>query len=180
MSPQLAELQHQTAEASFRARTLFEGLPPEELGQRPQPDRWWAAECLFHLSLTWRLYFPVLRDAMTDARARGLLGAGPYRMDLLGRFLKWFLEPPTKKRMKTKAMLEPPPGRRPADALPEFLADQEELLRCLRQAEGLALDRIKIVDPFEPRIRYNLFAAFHTIAAHQRLHLWQAERALRA
>jgi hypothetical protein len=37
-----------------------------------------------------------------------------------------------------------------------------------------------MASPFDPRIRYNVYAALRVISAHQRLHLAQAERAMRS
>ena len=39
-------------------------------------------------------------------------------------------------------------------------------------------DKVKLVSPFNARLKYNALAAFRILAAHQRRHLWQAERAL--
>lgn len=43
-------------------------------------------------------------------------------------------------------------------------------------AVSLPLDRIKIASPFDRRFKYNLFSFFHILLAHERRHLWQAER----
>ena len=46
----------------------------------------------------------------------------------------------------------------------------------LPAANGLALEKIRVVSAFDSRVKYNLFATFAILAAHQRRHLWQAER----
>jgi hypothetical protein len=53
---------------------------------------------------------------------------------------------------------------------------QGELLVRLERGAGLALDRQPVVSAFNARLRYNLYAAFCVLTAHQRRHLWQAER----
>jgi hypothetical protein len=37
---------------------------------------------------------------------------------------------------------------------------------------------MKIISPFDRRVRYNVFSAFRIVVAHQRRHLWQAEQAV--
>jgi hypothetical protein len=65
-------------------------------------------------------------------------------------------------------------------AKPRVIAEYEELQRTLiallAEADGLALSRIKVVSPFNSRMRYSTYSAYRVIAAHQRRHLWQANR----
>ena len=99
-------------------------------------------------------------------------------MDFLGGILRWFLEPPIRKRVKTTAPFVPKSTRAKAEAFGEFSALQAKLLDLLRAARGLDLKKIKVVSPFDTRVRYNLYSAFRIVAAHQRRHLWQAARAV--
>jgi hypothetical protein len=98
-------------------------------------------------------------------------------MDLLGRILRWFLEPPIRQRVKTTAPFVPKAVRTKADAFSEFAGLQEKLVELLRDARDTDLGQ-KIVSPFDKRVRYNLYSAFRIMAAHERRHLWQAEQAV--
>jgi hypothetical protein len=60
--------------------------------------------------------------------------------------------------------------------LPEFVERQQKLKAVIAEADGLALDGIRISSPLAPQVKYNVYAALHLIAVHQRRHLWQAER----
>ena len=68
----------------------------------------------------------------------------------------------------------------PEQLLREFGAAQQEVQRLLRLAEGKAIDRTIIVSPVDNRAKYDLYSTFRIIAAHERRHLWQAERVLEA
>ncbi|MEW5974770.1 MAG: DinB family protein [Acidobacteriota bacterium] len=172
---QLNDLQDQLKAAASRAEQLAGGLSGTQLEHRPLRDRWSIAECLKHLTLTSRAYLPIIDCAIEEARLSGLLGGGPFRMDWMGRVLKWVVEPPVRIRVRTKAEFHPPETALSVRALPEFLETQEQLLRALQRVNGIALDRIQVISPFDPRVHYNLFSCFHLLAAHQRRHLWQAE-----
>jgi hypothetical protein len=50
----------------------------------------------------------------------------------------------------------------------------------LAEANGLAIDRLRIASPFARQIRYSVYSAFRLIAVHQRRHLWQAEQVARS
>jgi hypothetical protein len=60
----------------------------------------------------------------------------------------------------------------------EFERLQREQLVLAREADSLAIDRVKIASPFNPRFRYNLFSALSILPRHQHRHLWQAEQNL--
>jgi hypothetical protein len=164
--------------ATRRAWALVQSTDGRLFTVRPHPGHWSAAECLAHLSISSELFLPVLETAIDDARAKGLLSRRSPRMDLLGRILRWFLEPPTRSRVKTRAPFVPRSTRARAEAFSEFGRLQNRLLELLAAARGLDLQKMKIVSPFDRRVRYNVYSAFRILVAHQRRHLWQAERAV--
>lgn len=173
-SQQLDEVKAQFEAASSRAKQLLTGNSEDTLTRRAQPDRWSAAECVAHLTLTNQHYPPLIREALEKAPP----GDGPYRMDFRGRLLRWILEPPYRSGVKTMPSMEPPTGESPEQALAGFLASQEELLQLLEVARGKALGKTTITSPFSKRMRYNAYSCFQVLAAHERRHLWQAEQAL--
>jgi len=173
-SQQLDEVREQFDAASARARQLLTGSSADTLTRRPQPDRWSAAQCVAHLTLTNRHYPPLIRGALEQAPP----GDGPYGMDLRGRFLRWILEPPYRSGVKTMPSMEPPPGEPPEQVLAAFLASQEEILKLVEAARGKALEKTTITSPFSKRMRYNAYSCFQVLTAHERRHLWQAEQAL--
>ena len=176
LSLQLEQLRREVEEASERARQLVAGLSDDQLRRRPQPGRWSVAECIAHLSMSAKVNLPRLDAALAEARERNLRGDGPFHMDFVGGLLKWSLEPPYRMKVKTTAPFEPSDIGPVAQVLPRFLESQAELLARLERAAGLALDQVKITSAFNPKVRYNAFAAFHIMLAHVRRHLWQAEQ----
>lgn len=175
MNSQLNELFDQLKANAARAQSLVWKTDPPKLTARPQPNAWSAAECLAHLTLSTKEFLPAWQSALASARLAALTGDGPFKMDLMGRTLAWSLEPPPKFRGKAPANLKP---IEIGDPLADFLASQDVLLRVVSEADGLALDRIKVPSPVDSRIRYNVWSSFQVTAAHQRRHLLQAERAL--
>lgn len=174
----IAELLSELEAATSRARSLIETTDGRLFTVRPDSLRWSAAECLAHLTLTSEKFIPVLRTAIEDGRKRGLTSTAAPKMDLVGRFMRWFLEPPMRSRVKTAAPFVPRSTRAKAEAFAEFAARQTEIAALLGEAKDLDLSSIKIVSPFDSRVKYNLYSAFKIITAHERRHLWQAERTL--
>lgn len=147
-------------------------LPPDRWQRRPAPERWSAGEHVVHLTLTTRAFLPLLEEALKTAPA----GEGPYRRDFVGWLLGWLTEPPVRMRSKTAAPFVPSADVPRETALRDFDASQDELAALLRKAAGLALDRVKIVSPFDGRVSYTVWSTLRILAAHQRRHLWLAEK----
>lgn len=165
-------------EATRRAWALVQSTDGRLFTVRPNSASWSAAECISHLSISTEMFLPVLRNAIDDARKRGLQRRHEPKMDLLGRILRWFLEPPIRQRMTTTAPFVPRSVRAKAEAFGEFASLQAKLTELLNAARDLELARMKVVSPFDKRVRYNVFSAFRIVVAHQRRHLWQAEQAI--
>lgn len=175
-SPQLAEIDGQFRANGARARAIVARVSESKLGTSPQPKAWSVAQCLAHLNLSSEVYFPIWRDAFADARDRQMFAGGPFKLDFWGKALSWFLEPPPKLRFPAPPNFQPlDPG--PTDrVLAAFLACQDRLLSAVAESDGLAIDRLKIASPFAKQVRYSVWSSFVVNAAHQRRHLWQAER----
>lgn len=204
--PELTRREEAFRRAALRAEELAGGLTDHQAAWRPGPDRWSVAECLEHLVRTGEAYLRVIDPAIDEGREAGLLGEGPFRHGLVGRWLVRVLEPPPGIRVPAPRMIDPrrQPARGAAAAeaagsgrpdvpsrdeagsgdasagasppLPRFLALQDRLLRRLGRAEGLDLSEIRLSSPFFSFLRMDLGTAFAVVAAHQRRHFWQAER----
>jgi hypothetical protein len=166
--------------ATERARTLVDNTPGRLFTVRPALTQWSAAECLAHLSISTEMFLPTLRKTLDAARTHHLTGTGTPRMDVLGRILRWFLEPPVRSRIKTTPAFVPKSIRAKSEALAEFSGLQMQLVDLLRSAHDLPIGKLKILSPFDSRVKYNVYSAFLILTAHQRRHLWQAEQAVAA
>lgn len=176
----LEEVEAELDEATKRAWQLVKSTDPRHFTVRPQSGSWSAAECLAHLSVSTEMFLPVLRQAIDDGKAKGLTSTKKPSMDVIGRVLRWFLEPPIRQRVKTAQPFVPKAVRAKAEAFGEFSSLQSKLIDLLHEASGLDLRKLRIVSPFDKRVKYNLYSAFRIIVAHQRRHLWQAEQAVAA
>lgn len=179
MAPELTRIETELTEAHRRAHALADPLDQEGWARRPAPGEWSVGECLIHLNLTSRALLPLIRDAITRGREQRLLGNGPYRRDFVGWLLSHVIEPPVRLRTKTTAPFVPRDLEPKASVLDAFDHLQGELIGCLGEASGLDLGRLRIVSPFDARIKYNLYSCLRIIPAHQRLHLAQAEEVIR-
>lgn len=178
LTPQLAEVAEALERARRHAHRLAEAASPEAWGAEPEPGAWSVAECLQHLNLTSEVYLPPLRKVIDDARRAGRTRRRAHRRDVIGWLFCRLLEPPARMRVKTPPRFVPRDAQPKDRVLGDFDRLQDELAALLEPADTLDLNGIKVRSPFAAWARYNVYSIFKVIAAHQRRHLWQADRAV--
>ena len=176
MTPRLERIRNDLEAARGRVHQIAGALTATQWATRPAAEEWSVAECVVHLNLTSRAFLPLLDEALAPGRAPAGRHARA-RKDLVG-WLVWLM---TALRVPVKTT-EPFVPRGPETqrvALTDFDTLQDEIIRRLERADGLDVTRLRVVSPFDARLRYNVYSALKLIAEHQALHLRQAERAAR-
>ena len=183
MQEQLAEVIESFDSAQSRLRRLADKISEDAWDRRPASERWSAADCVEHLNLTSRAYLPPLREATARARQLGGSSTMRYKKDALGWFMSMMMGPLHRFGkfrifpVKTTPAFRPKGGQSPDQLLSEFVRLQADLLTLIRSADGLPLDRVKILSPFGGRARYDAYSALVIVARHQHRHIQQAEEA---
>lgn len=180
MNPQIGELVDELQAATSGFAALVETTSAEDWRRRPTEGSWSAAECLAHLNLTSEALLPGLQQGLEEARSRGERAQTRYRRDPLGWLLWKTMGPPVRFRVGTGAAFVPDADAPQGELLERFEFLQAEIAACLRDADGLPIQRVRVESPFDRRVRYNLFSALAILPRHQLRHLWQAERAVAA
>lgn len=178
---QLAETALEFAASRERARALLAATPDERWAERPAADTWSVAECVAHLNLTSAAMVPRIRAACEEARTRPPIGARRYKATMLGRILAATMGPvPTAAGFQFGRVRTPPPFV-PGKSLPRT-AVETELLRWMDdeaalvlEAEGLAIDEVRIESPFRAKTFYDGWSALLILVRHEHRHLAQAE-----
>lgn len=174
--PDLEEYRRQIEAVKTDARDLVAGLSEAQFNWVPAPGQWSISECLDHLNVTNRELIKPLREAINDARSRGLTSRGPFRHGwLVNKFVR-SMEPPVKRKFKAPAIFRPRPEMSVTEVAGDFFAVQDEVLRLIGAANGIHLARVKIRSPVSRLLKYSLGQAFDLIATHERRHLWQARQ----
>lgn len=178
MHPQLEAVAEEFTSAQVRLHALDASLPDEWWDRRADATTWSVAECVAHLNLTAEAYLPPVRRGIEEARS---IGGGPpnrFRRDPVGWILWRTAGPPVRLCVRTPAPFIPAAAGPRAHTLETFDRLQEEQLRCVREADGLPLSRVRITSPFDARLRYSLYSCLTLLPRHQHRHIWQAGRVL--
>ncbi len=175
--PPLASLIAQFEAATAEARALA-GSTTEASFTAREEKRWSAADCLAHLSTTNARYLRTLERLARSARGAE---SPRYEATLVGRLFKRSMEPPARIPLPAPKMFRPPAeARASADVLAEFEATQTRIAETVRALAGVDFTAVTVRSPFTPLLRFNLWDAFQIMAAHERRHLAQAQRAVEA
>ena len=178
VAEQLDALRRALREAQSGIERLAGTATDAQWMARTRSGGWSAAECVAHLTLTNRAYLPLF-EAARSAVPAGATVPGRYRRSLAGWLLEWSQEPPVRSRYKTMPAFVPEAAAPKNVTVAAFVASQDALCEWVAQGERVPLNLMTIISPFNQRLKYNAYSALRVLAAHDRRHLWQAERAVR-
>jgi DinB superfamily len=175
--PELEGYQDQLLSIQQDAPGIVAQLTPEQFNWRPAPARWSIAECFDHLNATARVFLAKIDRSIADAKARGLRGTGPAGHGLIDRLMIRAMEPPPRFHTRSPKVVTPAEHttRDREAVMREFMEWQGQIAARVRQADGLALSRVRVPSPFGRWLTYSLGGAFAIALAHERRHLWQAK-----
>ncbi len=160
---------------------LTAGLTDEQFNWRPPQGGWSVGECIAHLNVTSAQYLPSIDATIADARARKRLGRGPFKHSWFGKYFMRSMEPPPKRKLRAPKVFEPDAKpKRPGVVVPAFLTFQDQLIECVRTANGVDLGKAKVRSPAVSWLRLPLGVTFGVMVAHQRRHVWQARQVMSA
>jgi hypothetical protein len=162
-----------------QADEVCAGLDEVRLNWQPDAGRRWSiAQCLDHLARTTDLYGQRLEEAIAGA------ATGEEResasANLMGRFLIWSMEPPSRVRMPTKPALQPPSALNGPDVLRAFGESLDYLSRLTASALRVDASHVRYRNPLAGDTQmFNLATGVLVMLAHNRRHLEQAEKVRR-
>lgn len=156
------------------ARSVLDGLSPEQANQHPNAGRWSVAQNLDHISRTAVPYLERIEAALASTDGRP-----PLRRGLMAALLVRVMEPPVGLRVKTFRSLEPAEELDPVAVLVEHDNVHQRLATTLRTAASRDFERARFASPYFPLIRLRLDQAVDVTLAHARRHLWQARQVRR-
>ena len=156
-----------TARTALRA--AVDAIPRDLQRQRPEPDRWSAAEVVEHLSLVERIFSGRIVNAIDKARSAGLATEAAARTPL---------PDPVEQRMKDRAnKRQAPETAQPTGTLDvaagwDALESNHSMLRdALTGADGLALSQVTLDHPFFGKM--TVYQWVELMAAHEGRHTEQ-------
>lgn len=181
MEPLPADVQAlvgQIEHADRAADTLVSALSDQQLQWQPEGG-WSVAQCLEHLAAINLLHGESMKRAIDRARQAGSSRAAPLTP---GPFGRWFIkgqEPPVTRRFRSPRKMRPRSGLSRTDVLTRYHDSHARLKELARAAATIDANRTTYPNPLFGLLRFKLATGLLALPAHDRRHLWQAERITR-
>jgi DinB superfamily len=162
------------------ARKVFGGLSAAQLNWKPSAEQWSVGQCLDHLIVTNRCFFPDMERVASGKYRSSLWGRVSPLSGFFARFILKALDPEKGRKTKAPRVFEPSKSDVAADVIERFEAHQAELSTRMRATAGADLRGLKVTSPVSPVATYSLLDAYRIVVAHERKHFEQARRVTRA
>ncbi|HTL04813.1 MAG TPA: DinB family protein [Gemmatimonadales bacterium] len=172
----LAELTAGLTAIAREAQERFGGLDARRLNWRPSAARWSVAQCFEHLLIANRLVMRQAEAALDPARPRTLWQRMPLLPGVLGRMLIRSQAPGGARKYQSPPPARPASSDIPADIIPQFVAQHQELVTRLAGLDEAQAARTIMASPFLGVITYSVLDGYRLLLAHDRRHFEQARQ----
>ena len=177
LPPELQALLQQIDACERTAEQLVAALDDGALNRRPPSGGWSAAQCIQHLVLMNDFYLRGWRESVDQARARGGRSFNGLRPTPIGRWFARSMEPPVKMKSRAIAAVTPPSTIPRAGLIDSYKESHDAYRGLVAAAAHVDVNRIVRPNAIVPAVKLRLATVLLIIPAHDRRHLWQAERA---
>ena len=174
----LPELIGVAEQNSVRVRESFGQCTPAQLAWKSRPEEWSIGQCLEHLNLATKVYFPKIRAVNTGSYRTRPVERLPLLPQLGAALLLRILDPQASIAVPAPPGVQPPELVAGPQALDDFLIMQRTLIDHMRASVGPELERRVITSPIAAIMTYSLIDAYRIIVVHELLHIQQAERVM--
>lgn len=180
MNAYLPEVRAQAEATRDAAARDFGDLELDALNWKPSPQAWSVAQCLDHLRIANRAYWPTF-DAIAEGRKRTTIAERiPMLPRLFGPLLRRAVSPDTRVRTKTTSDLRPAASDLPASIISDVAANVDAHLAKIDALTAVDHGRIVVTSPFARFVTYTLEDAVRISVAHLERHRRQAVGVTRA
>ena len=158
------------------AARLIAGVSRGQMNWQPDQGRSWSIrQCPDHLARTNRIYCQSMLEAIAHPRQKKT-GTSAIRPGWFGRWYIAKMEPPVRTRFKTVKKVTPEAEGDGQVALRDFVDSHAAARRVMASWEQMDLNHVRFRNPFVPVLRFSVGTGLLIVNAHDRRHLWQAER----
>jgi hypothetical protein len=180
--PLIDSLLEQTDSFLNKAISEWQMLPHEQFSYKASSEKWSANQCIAHLNSYGRYYLPEIAKAINHAKTEQQQASIRFKAGWLGNyFTKMMLTTPDgKPAKKMSSPKDHSPDNSAASHLviAEFIEQQEQLLKLLRKAKSIDLEKSRIPISIAKFIKLKLGDTFLFLIAHNYRHILQADKAL--
>lgn len=171
----ISELQKISADALEK----FGSLSSAQINWRPSAEGWSVGQCFEHLIKANEMFYGDLDKIGEGTRRNSFL---ENYSPLSGFFGSLLVNSLKKDERKFKAPTQKivPPSEIDVNIVEIFAGHQAELIEKIKRTQNVNPNKIKVTSPFMKLVTYKLSDGFQVIVEHEKRHLRQAERVMKA
>jgi len=154
----------------------FSQLNAEQLNRKPSPESWSIAQCIDHIMVTNKSYYPQYESLISGKPITNFWKNVPVLPGFFGNLLKKSLRQEETRKFKTQPAFQPSQSELPGDIVNQFANSQYELTKTFNRLAVLDLKNEKITSPAANFITYSLDDLLEITVLHEERHFLQAER----
>jgi hypothetical protein len=178
LPPHLISILDDLQKSDQEARRIARDLSDAQANWQPSPTAWSIAQCLDHLGRANTVYSAALHEAVRETSSAKRSSSQAIQPGWFGRFFIRALEPPPKRKLQSPKKIVPASRIACQEVLEAFLRSHEAVRYVIRDGAALDLNRIRFHNPFIGLLRFTVGTGLLVITAHDRRHLWQAQKVL--
>ncbi len=171
----IADLRKTAGDAS----ETFGILSAEQLNWKPAEKNWSIAQCLEHLILTNRQFYPEFEKLAAGTRKNTFWQNYSPFTGFFGRFLVRAVTEDSKKA-KAPSRSIVPPSELPAEIVDQFEKNIDEVCGKVASIAGAEREKVVVSSPFLSIMTYRLDDAYTVLVEHTKRHIRQAKRVMEA
>jgi hypothetical protein len=176
MNEELPQFINELGKVSSEARSNFGSLSTEQLNWKPSTEEWSVAQCLEHLIVTNKDYFPIIEKIARGDYKPKLQQRLPLLPSLFGSLILKVVQPQSKRKFKAGKAFQPSSSEISGDIVSRFEQHNKVVAAHMMSTERFDLRKIIITSPIGPFATYSLLAGYRIVVAHEQRHLAQAKR----
>lgn len=150
------------------------GLSNEQLNWKPNPDSWSVGECLDHLIISNRNYFPMLTAVAKGDQHQSFWTKLPILHNFWGKTIFKAVAEKVAKKSKSPSVFRPTRSTVDAGILAEFQKSHTEMIRLVRATDNVDHEKTIITSPAASFITFPLKYACLILITHEKRHFHQA------
>jgi hypothetical protein len=157
-----------------QALRYFSVLSEEQLNWKYNPAKWSIAQCLDHLIVSNKRYFPAFDKVIHhDYKPTAWQKFNPFSK-VVGQLMIKMFGPESKKRFKVPNVFKPSESEIPASIVYDFAQHQHDLKNYYLALAKMNIETVVISSPASNFVTYYLSDALKLIANHELRHLNQS------
>ena len=173
---ELTQLIDEAKQIAADTTNTFGALSAAQLNWKPAAERWSVAQCLEHLIVANKGFFPIFDSIVKGDHKTKAMERVPVLPKLWGKLIVNSQRPTSTRKYKAPKRFQPAQSDLRETIVKDFVDQQDRVMEVMKATQGLDHDALIITSPVAGFITYSLMDAFRRIVVHEQRHILQAKR----